>query len=111
MVGLDEALAIAASEARLFCARVPEAGVVRLDGAQLDYGPNASPDRVATLACRVLLHDRGTLGEDAVASEVRSRGFCYVEQTQHIGGEVTDASSVSPVSSPVQAGADLSVDS
>lgn len=82
MVGLDEALAIAASEARLFCARVPEAEVVQLvDGIQLDYGPGASPDRVATIACRVLLQDSGVVGEEAVCREVLARGFCYVAET------------------------------
>jgi hypothetical protein len=75
---LGSALAIAAREAVLFCFEVPERGVVRLvDGMLLEHGPGASPDAIATIACREVLRDRGVTDEAAVRADVQRRGFRY----------------------------------
>lgn len=79
---LRAALALAASEADLFCFRVEEPGVVRLvDGVLLEHGPRASAHAVATIACREIVKDRNKKApcdEALVRREVESRGFKYM---------------------------------
>jgi hypothetical protein len=77
---LRRALELAARDAGLFCFRVGERGHVQLvDGVQLEHGPRASADVVATIACRELVKDRGQAGEELVRAEVASRGVKYAE--------------------------------
>lgn len=79
---LKAALALAASEAGLFCFGVDERGVVRLvDGVLLEHGPRASADAVATIACREIVKDKNKnapCDEALVRREVERRGFKYM---------------------------------
>lgn len=76
---MGRALALAASDAGLFTFAVNELRVVRLvDGMLLEYGRGASPDAIATIACREVVRDRGDHSEDSVRREVQKHGFVYV---------------------------------
>ena len=81
MAGMKEALALVASpEADLFFDDLPDGGgVVRLvHGVLLEYGPDASADAIATVACWEIVKGRGESSEEAVRAELARHGFRYV---------------------------------
>lgn len=82
---LGKALALAASDAGLFCFRIDEPRAVRIvDGVLLEHGPRASADMVATVACREIVKDQNknvACDEALVRSEVERRGFRYAPLT------------------------------
>lgn len=81
MAGMREALALAAGGAGLTFECVPDEGdVVRLleNGMHLMHGPDANADAIATMACWVIVEQRGESGEDAVRAELEVHGFRYV---------------------------------
>lgn len=56
---------------------VAELGIVRIRGVKLEVGPFASPDLIATIACRRGLEYRGIFGEVEVANDVEAHGYSY----------------------------------
>lgn len=81
MAGMREALALAAGGAGLTFECVPDEGdVVRMleNGKHILHGPNANADAIATMACWVIVEQRGESGEDAVRAELELHGFRYV---------------------------------
>lgn len=74
-----------ARDADLFVVRVDDYGAVRLNRGVLEVGPDASPDAIATLACRRLLHDDGEHDETLVKRFVESLGFAYEPSRELLG--------------------------
>lgn len=56
---------------------VDDFGVVRVVRGVLEVGPDASPDAIATLACRRICERDGLNTEDAVQKLVADFGFEY----------------------------------
>lgn len=61
-----------------FVVPVEDHGVARVNGGVLEVGPDASPDAIATLACRRQLGREGVSDEDAVRELVEALGYEYV---------------------------------
>lgn len=60
---------------------VPVAGgTVRVCDGVLEVGPDASPDAIATIACRQQLHEIGVFDEASARELVESLGYAYVTQ-------------------------------
>jgi hypothetical protein len=68
-----------AQEAELILMPVAQAGVVRECGPILEVGPNASPDRIVTIACRRMLARDGA-APAAVADLVARYGYEYSDE-------------------------------
>jgi hypothetical protein len=81
-----------AREIGLFVMPIEESGVARLVRGVLEVGPNASPDVIATIACRRQLEIDGLRGEAAVRELVEALGFAYVPTREQ--RERSDASGV-----------------
>lgn len=67
-----------ARDADLFVVRIADYGVVRVRAGVLEVGPQASPDAIATVACRRLLELDGVRDECAVKAFVETLGAAYV---------------------------------
>jgi hypothetical protein len=67
-------LAIAHGYAVVF---IEDIDAVRVVGSQLQVGHLASPDLIATIACRRSLERQGISGELALAEKVAALGYAY----------------------------------
>lgn len=56
---------------------VSDLAAVRVVGSSLEIGPLASPDLIATVACRRALEARGVFGELALVEKVEALGYAY----------------------------------
>lgn len=78
-----------ARDANLLVMPVEDYGAVRVVSGVLEVGPNASPDAIATLACRRQLQLDGLNDEGEVRTLVEDFGFEYVpesERESHVSG-------------------------
>jgi hypothetical protein len=67
-----------ARDAGLVVIPVRTTGTIRLVGGVLELGPGASPDAVATVACRAILARDGVTDETLVNELATAMGFEYV---------------------------------
>jgi len=56
---------------------VADMGAVRVTGSTMEIGPLASPDLIATVACRRALESCGVYGELELANKVAALGYLY----------------------------------
>jgi len=66
-----------ARDADLFVVNVADYAVVRITDGRLEVGPGASPDAIATVACRRHLELDGEYDERLVKEFVESLGYQY----------------------------------
>jgi hypothetical protein len=67
-----------ARDADLIVVRIADYAVVRITDGRLEVGPDASPDAIATIACRRHLELDGDYDEQQVKGFVESLGYEYV---------------------------------
>lgn len=73
-----------ARDADLFVVPIDDYGAVRVNRGVLEVGPDASPDAIATLACRRQLRADGVHDEGAVRDLVTALGFDYVTDRESV---------------------------
>ena len=79
-----------ARDADLFVVPVEDLGAIRVVRGVLEVGPGASPDAIATIACRRLLQLDGIHDEGAVRQFVEHLDFAYVPERERRKDSASD---------------------